>query len=573
MKKITLFAVAALAASSAYAVAPRSQSAQTHSLREQFNVASQQMTKKMPVSHVSKSRAEGDEVTFSSLPTYTNYDALYLGMNRDFMYKLSIFGFLPAKGSIDFYPYYEADSYKWNWKVYEDQNSVTETSEETVLTIPTTPFKQFAGPTLEFTSGNSVVSYNDSCVAYYCGGSPAMWSEHFDGFGLTPMMTVKYILGASETAIDYSDATGTKYNPETGTSVNFDGILTSAYAGATDFKLIGYGVRVPGSSAPYALKGGYMFLNAETKAATEIRIAVMPIGDDGKINLADTIGSGTLILPAGETSGPVDFVVSKASEVAFLTTDEPIVVPTNGVYMSFSGVNDSENISYFNPVYQNQFYYDYEQVEKDDNSIIPSLFRANAYLEFDYTDKDGNPQRGRSANYGLYGSKESELKACFEYAIYYDIEYPFIANATQGYDGLDMSIEIPAEGVQTNRYFEANADIIQLIEDDYVTVEEDNCDWFEYALQPEEKYPTVFNLIVAAGALPEGVEGRKGTLTFTGYGFDEVITIFQGDKNASISSIVANKAAQGKVFDLQGRAVKNATKGIYIVDGKKTILK
>ncbi|MDE7335218.1 MAG: hypothetical protein K2N10_02750 [Muribaculaceae bacterium] len=571
MKKITLFAVAALAASSVYAAVPQAQSTQTRSMREQFSAVSEQMTKKMPVAKVSKSRAEGD-VTVSALPTYRNYDAMYLGMNRDFMYKVSVFGFLPAKGEIGFYPYYEADSYNWKWDVYQGQEVVEEVSTDDVLTIPTAPFKQFAGPTLEFTSGQSVVSYNDSCRIYQCGGSPASWSEYFEGFGVTPMKTTAYLLGASETAIDYSDATGSKYNPETGTSVNFDGIISSAYDGATDFKILAYGVRVPGSTAPYALKGGYLFLNAETKAATEIKITVMPIDDEGKINMADTIGSGTMILPAGATSGAVDFVVSKASEVAFLTTDEPVVVPTNGVYMTFSGVNDSENITYFNVVYQNQYYYDYEQASNP-NSIIPSLFTANAYLEFEYTDKEGAQKLGRSANYGLYGSKETELKACFEFAIYYDVEYPFIANATQGYDILDMSVEIPAQGAQTNRYFEANTDILQLIDDDYVTVEENNCDWFEYAIQPEEDIPTVFNLIVKADALPEGVEGRVGTLTFTGYGYDETITIFQGDKQASISSIVANKAAQGKVFDLQGRAVKNATKGIFIVDGKKTILK
>lgn len=60
------------------------------------------------------------------------------------------------------------------------------------------------------------------------------------------------------------------------------------------------------------------------------------------------------------------------------------------------------------------------------------------------------------------------------------------------------------------------------------------------------------------------VEGDVETKSF--YLFDEVsVTAIQG--------VVAAEAANGKVFDLQGRNVKNPVKGLYIVNGKKVVIK
>ena len=60
------------------------------------------------------------------------------------------------------------------------------------------------------------------------------------------------------------------------------------------------------------------------------------------------------------------------------------------------------------------------------------------------------------------------------------------------------------------------------------------------------------------------VEGDVETKSF--YLFDEAsVTAIQG--------VVAAEAANGKVFDLQGRNVKNPVKGLYIVNGKKVVIK
>ena len=60
------------------------------------------------------------------------------------------------------------------------------------------------------------------------------------------------------------------------------------------------------------------------------------------------------------------------------------------------------------------------------------------------------------------------------------------------------------------------------------------------------------------------VAGDVETKSF--YLFDEAsVTAIQG--------VVAAEAANGKVFDLQGRNVKNPVKGLYIVNGKKVVIK
>lgn len=572
MKKFTLFASAALAASAAFAASPLTEANQGKVVMNNAKLST--FAKEAPVARQAQAASRAG-VTPASLPTYRTFNAMYFGFSNDWHYYYRPFGFLPV-GQVTFNALNEADSYAWKWLEFEGSSEVEKTATEADLTMNTTAYQQFEGPTLELTTADGVVSYNDSVAVYMCGANPAAYSENFEGYGLTPVKYTDDYFMAYYPSIDYTDKTGTNFNAN-GTYKNLGTRISSAYADCTDFKLTGWGSVVPGTSTPYLLKGGYILLSGETKSAVELTVTVMSMTDEGKINRQDTIGYGSIMLPAGKPQDFYSFEVHAASLIPGLTTDEPIVVPSNGVYLSISGINNPEVITAIEPVINGSACLNMDLNNYND-PIYNDLIDWNATLEFECTDPEGQAIRGLStctALFQLGDAADSPLTPLAEYMIFYDVEYPFISNATVGFEHNDMTIEIPVEGGTTNRFFECNQDIMQLIDDEYVTVDIEGADWLEYVLEPDEDYAGVFDFLVGADALPEGVKGRKATFTFTGYGYDNTITVYQGDLDAaegSINQIVADKAKQGKVFDLQGRVVKNATKGIYIVDGVKTIL-
>lgn len=584
MKKITLFALAAMTASSAFAAFPQLNAARCATKKSNLLQAPVEAAAYVKEAKAF-SRADA-EAQPSELPTYCNEDAMYLGSRYEsdgYIYSFGApFGFVPSKGSLNFYPFYKADAYSWE---YLDVDG-TQNSSERILSVSLSPFKQFTGPTLNLTTGSDVISYNDSVSVYFAGGYPSLYNANMEGFGLSPVKFSSDFGSAGLAAVSYAPAapgTAQMYNTETGTYLKFGESTFLDEKGYTDYKLTGFGSVVPGSSAPFILKGASMFIYAETKEAIELKVSVMSIGEDGNVNFADTIGVGSIILAEGLTAGTVDFSLSAVDNILGLSTDEPIVVPSEGVYLSIGGVNDPEKITIFKPFYnfsESQYvsYAVLTSPEYKNAPIYSYLIGQHAYMEYAAKDVNGDEVSGITLNYGLYipsDAPEDDDDTCmraFEYWIFYDVEYPYIANATEGFESGDMTIEIPVEGGFTNRYFEANQDIIQLIDDEYVTVEESgDTDWYVFDTEAEEGYEGVFNLLIEAEPLPEGVEGRKATITFSGYGFDNTITIVQGTP-ASINEVVAAKAKNGKVYDLQGRVVTKATKGIYIVDGKKVVL-
>lgn len=577
MKKITLFALAALTASSTFAAVPQVGAVQSKSSKHILNKGFAKETT-LVKSDKSVSRAEDattSTATPSTLPTYRTYDALYLGFSRDFHYKTSPFGFVPAGANVTFYSFSEADSYSWAWTEFTRTDDIEHNSSEKNLTIQTTPFLQFSGPTLEMTSGAETVSYNDSTATYFSGGTPSIYSEYFDGYGVTPVLHTDDGFRSYYTAVSYAPADAANMN-ENGTFNNFANGIAKKYKGYTDFKLTGWGSILPGSVKPFLLKGGYIYMSYSTKEAVELPIAVMSITEDGKINRADTIGVGSMLLSAGNVNGQpvVEFEVSAVDKVLGLSTGQPIVVPSTGVYISISGINNPEVITSIDAYVNASTCLQMDIEDYDTNPIYDYIIDWDAVVEFDCKDAEGNDVQGLSSYTPLYEltTGSGKLNGICEYLMFYDVEYPYLANMTEGFVPGDMTIEIPVEGGTDNRYFEASTDLIQLIDDEYVTVDvAGDTEWFTFDTEPEADYPNVFNLIVESEALPVGTEGRKATITFSGNGFDNTITLVQGTP-ASIKDVVAAKAKDGKVYDLQGRAVKNAGKGIYIVDGKKVIL-
>ena len=99
---------------------------------------------------------------------------------------------------------------------------------------------------------------------------------------------------------------------------------------------------------------------------------------------------------------------------------------------------------------------------------------------------------------------------------------------------------------------------------------------FNYILQSDDKGGIVFNMAIEGGAImPAG----KAYLS-TGYespapgGGGARLSVVFADAAQGISATLNNKEIMNNVvYDLQGRRVAHPTKGLYIVNGKKTVVK
>ena len=76
----------------------------------------------------------------------------------------------------------------------------------------------------------------------------------------------------------------------------------------------------------------------------------------------------------------------------------------------------------------------------------------------------------------------------------------------------------------------------------------------------------------SAGVLPEGKAYLHLTEAPASGDARELVMSF-GDEATGIDSVTRDALTNGKVYNLQGQEVKNAQKGIFIVNGKKVVLK
>ena len=105
----------------------------------------------------------------------------------------------------------------------------------------------------------------------------------------------------------------------------------------------------------------------------------------------------------------------------------------------------------------------------------------------------------------------------------------------------------------------------------------DEPDWVEFGITDEtyseDEYS--FELTFKVAALPDGVEGRKATIVFCQEGALLPVTIAQGNVELDgIATATMRKNTDSNVYyNLQGVRVANPQKGLYIVNGKKVVVK
>lgn len=587
MKKITLFASLAIVASSALAIEP----ARQREIHPQMSVANvltkQPLLKKVSADMFAQSRADGD-VADSTYPTYTCPQAFFIGLARDLNIYTPFIAFGPGRGTIGFNSLVNAESYKWDWTVFLGEDETEDmTSEATNLSFPAVATDEMTFPTLTTTvngvSSKYGLSFMDSKGVMQNpeliqGGGPATYSNFDDTEGnllpLAPVSAVGNVMGTMEATINYTDPA--QYSSENGTLL---GLFEDLFSGSDEVsgKLAGYGAILPGVGTPYLLSAGYIAVSSDAEQAIPVEVIVHALDEEGRIT-NQIIGKGEAVIPEGEFFDLMSFELESVNEMEY-STGAPVVVPATGAYLSIHGMN-VPGLKEFTATYNGGVNVPVSAFQnKDLAAIYDAAYPDHAILEFETVNSKGENSTYflRTGSWGYGDSKDKTVyHMATDFYIAYDVVFPYIRNFTQGYDANDMTItlkEVTTEEGELgygNRFFFADDDIMQLVDDEYVTIEQDG-DWFEYLVEPDEDQPRIFQIEVAADPLPEGVEGRRGSITISGLAYDYTIYVIQGTV-ANINEVVAAKAKNGIVYDLQGRVVKNATKGIYIVDGKKVIL-
>lgn len=586
MKKITLFAVAAMAASQAFAVQPAG-AGQVKAQRQVEKAV--EATRSQVLSTAGVSRAdEAETVVDASKPTYVARETFYVGLSRDWYGYKNALGFLPAQGTAKFTNLVDSVASSWSGFCKHYSSTIEESdlqSSDLDLVIKTTPANRYNEITL-VTNGTT---FCDSAIYYT--GDPEFWGFTTAAEGADP--TPDEVFGVSPNR--YRDGRGslsmTKINkkPSLSDRQNYDsnGVYAGwstieSFAALTDAKITGYGLMLPQTGSPYLLSSFYMPVIYVATDDVPV-IASVYAADENGLPTDSLIGKGTAILPAGNTelmdpaSGAYMLSINLSSVNEFnLTTGSPIAV-YQPVYISLTGV-DNEAITSFNLSIQ-MGPRGPEENDEWRNQYYKDLYAYHTKIEFTAENAEGDVSTYYYRIPWVVGFVGDEFNGWWyfptDWFAFYNITYPYVDNAIIGEEGFNF--EAPVEGGEQTFVIDSNEDITQLY-DDMLINDDNDTDWisFEFGIYENQSGYEFSAVNVKVEALPEGVTGRSKTIHFTGYACDFEINIVQGEgggSEGSISAIVADKAAQGKVFDLQGRAVKNATKGIYIVDGQKTILK
>lgn len=149
----------------------------------------------------------------------------------------------------------------------------------------------------------------------------------------------------------------------------------------------------------------------------------------------------------------------------------------------------------------------------------------------------------------------------------------------------DTTVTIPAEGGSKSIH----------IEPMFYSVDEETGEpttglWTEEDENPEYVFPEWiglevaneaytetdygFDLVVSAEALPEGVDGRMETINLYQWGAKLTLTVVQGTPSGIVEvSGDTKKAANNHIYTLSGQRVNKAQKGVYIIGGKKQVVK
>lgn len=598
MKKIVLFAAASLAVSSAFAAAPAKKfdlekagvqrvsavRELTSPLKERAEARKAVSIKDLAQQGISRADEGAAEEQAELKALYgPSMGAFYLGWTPNGSgYKMQA-GFSGIRNLIVFpnistgatdsewtYGYAtgldESREYIYDMQVSNDENLAMLLKPESIIKTPE----------LTVSANGKTNSYTADVFQYFGGLNPDLWimnkvpDDIHDSLGAS---LYSYISSRptimDEFCIDRAPSDDDKdYFAATGISKNWVDYYTEEYPG-TDFKKFsvkGFGSMVGQKPSPYMLDNMWAYYLMTCTEDVVITSYVYSISEDG-VDYEHPLGKAEISYSAGEYPSKDGDLMGIFSYVALdedgYETDMPLIIDAfTPIFVTIEGL-DNEAITKFTMALSSESVLPVTDASQQ-SALYP--YHALAMLDIEFSDKGSDEVMNMTledvAPWPYYTDKTySNVFFGTDFWMYFNVYFPTIYNLDENskdYETAEFSAEVPAAGGDTEFHLFASYNIESLVENEIMTVE--SSDWLSYEFVPSE---SGYIVKVTAEALPEGVEGRRGVVSFKGFACDFDLYVTQGDV-AGISNVAAT-TGKVELFDLQGRKLNAVpANGIYL---------
>lgn len=577
MKKFTLLLASAAVASSAVAAEPalarRSNILNASVSEKQCNVTYQDASVALKINDryaaPAVRRAAGDGVLSAKyIAPFQN--VLYTGMTETNSSTQGTIGIAGIKGSLSFVNKSTgASGCSWGYADLSSNDSIV-VSDQDNLVINAVPGGGFMTPYLTAQKGSEESVYNFvSNAAYLWGGDQTVlgWPEEV---GLTAYPYTGKAPNDPQSVYSTTvyfgyDLNNPEYFDENGTCKFWYDLLKEFENGATvsDIKVNGFVSVLPAMSSSYMITKTWAWVNGSVSEATELTVSLHKI-EDG-IMQESPMAIGRAAVERGAFSKCITYDIVPVDEDG--DEIEGDVVIDTPVALMFN-VADNPAIQKFSPVMGIK-----SEVPSNDTKNFNQYVGICAYIDMSYA-VNGEYKQSLEAFPGFYpGMTDDTSWFPGYYTVMVDAVFPYVLNVANG-SASDFSVSVPNAGgegsIEVAPYYYMLA---ACVEEGWITAESSE-DWFTFDISEPDATTGVSTITVEAEALPEGVEGRVGTIEFHGMAQDFTITVHQG-ANASINDIVAggNNAAV-EYFDIQGRRLNAApATGLFFQRQGNTVTK
>ncbi len=399
----------------------------------------------------------------------------------------------------------------------------------------------------------------------YCGGGADYYingndTEVEDAFGVTFYQNVGLVDGKNSgyTTYSYKYAPNTDGYDENGVCTkgndSWKSTLESAwFKGKTvsDIKFNNFTVIQPKPVSTYMMTRGWIWMNVEVSAATQLISYIYPIDEVDEEGYIEEmpIAIGYASIPAGGTDTPIFYYYPLNEDGDEI---EDVVYIDSAVAITFEGFADNDAVKVVQPV--SGFYpFNYPDYKAGFYDVCVD---ADLYINFSLKADDQEYNDVMVYSLGLYGFGDDEnVLTSLNYAQFTtDATFAYIHSVDDTY-----SVTIPKEGGEASVVVEAlYYNILKLSQEGVYEIK--TPDWVSLEIGEANASTGETTLIVSANA----GEDRTGYITIEGMGATYTLQVNQGE-GAAVSTIAVDKNAE--YYDLAGRRVSYPEKGIYI---KKT---
>lgn len=479
------------------------------------------------------------------------------------------FVLLPAFGPVTFTGVAEgATAYEWTWNNGHQETSASYkdfTVNGAVNTINYEPGEMIYQLTMTATNGDAVATATPLASAYMGGAS-------LDYYGFTMSdQTVAgltmYPCAPGGTRVGYmgynkAPADAANYDAN-GTFTGWADVLPLIYGGeAADYsniKIKEFSTIYPAQSSAYFFDSMTCWMYCGFSEATTLEGHIYPVVNNTVQQDKPIARIVANVEKAAVDGAMVNFNVIPLDEDGD-DIEGSLVVDNQDICITIEKVYENSSIIALTPIFGNGTTF-----PVDTNSP----WYTNSYVSVEYTKGGQTYVAFRACPYNYY--EDDARTTMFRPANYYwsiNACFPWVLNAD---GGRDFNVTAPVAGGDV----EVSATALYYNLKGLVSVgkmdAESDSDWLTFSIGDGNQQTGESIITVSATALPSGVSGREGKITFTGMAQDFTINVTQGEV-ASVGEIVVDANAETVYYDLQGRKVMGTPdKGIYIVkEGNKT---